>query len=252
MLYGLGTAIGAGIYVLIGEASGRAGLFAPLSFILAGACLAPTAASYAELAGRLPVSAGASAYVRTGFNSKTMGQVAGWLVIFASTFAAAAVADGSVGYLREFVDLSPALLVILVVMTIGVIAAWGISESVAIAATLTIIEAAGLLAIVGFGLTGSDSVAGRVSELVPDTLDLDLWNGVFSASLLAVFAFIGFEDMANVAEETKNPPADPAEGDLHHTGGDDPVVRPRGVGRRAQRRSGGAGRRRGPPGAGLS
>ena len=205
VLYGLGTAIGAGIYVLIGEASGRAGLLAPVAFILAGLCLAPTAAGYAELAGRLPVSAGEAAYVRAGFNSKTMGQVAGWLVIFAGTFASAAVADGSVGYLREFVDLSPSTLVVLVVMTIGLIAAWGISESVAIAATLTVIEAAGLLAIVGFGLTGSDSVAGRMGDLVPDSLDMDLWSGVFSASLLAVFAFIGFEDMVNVAEETKNP-----------------------------------------------
>ncbi len=205
VLYGLGTAIGAGIYVLVGEASGRAGLFAPISFIVAGACLAPTAASYAELAGRLPVSAGESAYVRSGFDSRTMGQVAGWMVIVAGTFAAAAVADGSVGYLREFFDLSPSTLVILVVLLIGLVAAWGIGESVAIAATLTVIEAAGLLAIVAFGLTGPDSVAGRAGDLIPETLDLDLWGGVFGASLLAVFAFIGFEDMVNVAEETKDP-----------------------------------------------
>lgn len=105
--------------MLVGEAAGRAGLLAPVSFVLAGACLAPTAASYAELAGRLPLSAGESAYVRTGFDSKTMGQVAGWMVIIAGTFASAAVADGSVGYLREFVDVSPSVLVVLVIWALA-------------------------------------------------------------------------------------------------------------------------------------
>ena len=205
VLYGLGTAIGAGIYVLIGTAADRAGLYAPLSFVLAGLCLAPTAASYAELSGRLPVSAGESAYVRSGFNSRTMGQITGWMVIFAGTFASAAVANGAVGYIREFVDVSPSLLAIAVIVAIGLVAAWGIAESVTVAAVLTVIEASGLLAIVGFGLLGPDSVTARMGDLLPREITTDLWSGVFAASLLAVFAFIGFEDMVNVAEETKNP-----------------------------------------------
>jgi len=57
VLYGLGTTIGAGIYVLVGATAGRAGLYAPLAFIVAALAVAPTAAAYSELAGRHPVSA---------------------------------------------------------------------------------------------------------------------------------------------------------------------------------------------------
>src|SRR5688572_30380187 len=54
VLYGLGVTIGAGIYVLVGQAAGRAGMSAPLSFIVAGLIMICPAASFAELAGRLP------------------------------------------------------------------------------------------------------------------------------------------------------------------------------------------------------
>ena len=58
VLYGLGVTIGAGIYVLIGATAGQAGIYAPVSFILAALIMAPTAASFAELSSRMPVSAG--------------------------------------------------------------------------------------------------------------------------------------------------------------------------------------------------
>ena len=61
VLYGLGVTIGAGIYVLIGVTAGRAGMHAPIAFMLAAIVMAPTAAAFAELAGRMPVSAGEAA-----------------------------------------------------------------------------------------------------------------------------------------------------------------------------------------------
>jgi amino acid transporter len=66
-LYGLGVTIGAGIYVLVGEATARAGMHAPLAFLLAAALMALSAASRA--CGRLPVAAGEAAYVREAFRS---------------------------------------------------------------------------------------------------------------------------------------------------------------------------------------
>ena len=48
VLYGLGVTIGAGIYVLIGATAGRAGIHAPLAFLLAAAVMGPTCASFAE------------------------------------------------------------------------------------------------------------------------------------------------------------------------------------------------------------
>jgi amino acid transporter len=67
VLFGLGVTIGAGIYVLIGATVGRAGMHAPLAFVLAALVMAPTAASFAEFAARYPVSAGEAAYVEVGF-----------------------------------------------------------------------------------------------------------------------------------------------------------------------------------------
>ena len=104
VLYGLGTTIGAGIYVLVGAAAGRAGIYAPVAFIVAAIGIAPTAAAYGELASRYPVSAGEAAYVKAGFGSRTMSLVAGWLVIVSGVVASAAIAIGCAGYIRTFVD----------------------------------------------------------------------------------------------------------------------------------------------------
>lgn len=68
-LYGLGVTIGAGIFVLVGLTAAKAGLYAPVSFLLAAIVVAFTGFSYAELGTRFPVSAGEAAYVKNGFNS---------------------------------------------------------------------------------------------------------------------------------------------------------------------------------------
>ena len=66
VLYGLGVTIGAGIYVLIGAAAARAGSHAPVAFLIAAAVMGLSAASFAEFASRIPVSAGEAAYVEAG------------------------------------------------------------------------------------------------------------------------------------------------------------------------------------------
>ena len=58
VLYGLGTTVGAGIYALMGEVSGSAGMRAPLAFIVSALLAGTTAIGFAELAGRLPKAAG--------------------------------------------------------------------------------------------------------------------------------------------------------------------------------------------------
>ena len=59
--YGLGTILGAGIYVLIGEVAGNAGMAAPFAFIIAALLATFSALSYAELSARYPLSAGEAA-----------------------------------------------------------------------------------------------------------------------------------------------------------------------------------------------
>jgi len=204
VLYGLGVTIGAGIYVLVGATAGRAGLYAPVSFVIAALVMAFTAASFAELAGRYPVSAGEAAYVRAGFGSNILAVATGILVIAAGTVSSAAITIGSTGYIRELFDIPQPVLVPVIVAVMGLIAAWGILESVMFAALFTLVEAGGLVVIIIAGFSDPDLVQ-RLPQVVPPLGDGMVWSGIIAAGLLAFFAFIGFEDLVNVAEEARNP-----------------------------------------------
>lgn len=205
VLYGLGVTIGAGIYVLIGATAGEAGMYAPISFVIAALVMAPTAASFAELSSRMPVSAGEAAYIRAGFNSRMLALGVGLLVVTAGVVSASAVAIGAAGYIGVFIEAPAWLIVLGVVLAMGLAAAWGILESVMLAGLLTLIEIGGLVLIVVVGIENDPSILTRAGELVPDSFDPLIWSGIFSAGLLAFFAFIGFEDLVNIAEEVKNP-----------------------------------------------
>ena len=207
IFYGLGTTIGAGIYVLIGTAAGYAGMYAPLAFIAAAIGIIPTAASYAELSGRLPVSSGESAYVNEGFRLRWMSMLTGWMVIISGVVASAAIAIGSAGYISSFVEIPHWVIVTSVIIILGLIAIWGIKESVMLAALFTIIEAGGLIVLIVAGFSSEHVDLSRIPELFPPLWDVPIYLGIMNAGMIAVFAFIGFEDMVNVAEETKRPRA---------------------------------------------
>ena len=195
-LYGVGVMVGAGIYVLVGEVAGVAGTWAPLAFVLAGLLALPTAISYAELSARMPESAGEAAYVRSATGSGGLATVVGLAVAMVGVVSAAAVLQGGVGYLRAVVDLPETVLTIAVGALLGLSAIIGVLESLALAAVLTIIEVAGLIVVVVAGFGGPPAVV----EPVAPGLSL-----IATGALLAFFAFIGFEDMVNMAEETKAP-----------------------------------------------
>ncbi len=205
VLYGVGITIGAGIYVLIGAVAGHAGRHAPWSFLLAALAMAFTVGSYAELATRFPVSAGEAAYVRAAFHSRFVSTATGLLTILIGVVASATVSLGAAGYIGQFVDWPRGLIVALVLVALGVVAAWGILESVVLASLFTLIEAGGLLIIIVAGFTAGVPAA---SALTLPPLDAGVLSGIAYAALLAFFAFIGFEDLANVVEEAKVPHRD--------------------------------------------
>ena len=206
VLYGVGITIGAGIYVLIGAVAGHAGTYAPWSFALAAIAMAFTIGSYIELATRYPVSAGEAAYVRAAFGSRWASTLTGLLTIVIGIVASATVALGAAGYIGQFVDLPQSIIVITVVAALGLVAAWGILESVLLASLFTLIEAGGLIAIIAAALY--TDVPFATVLVTPPPLDTHVLSGVAYASLLAFFAFIGFEDLANVVEEAKAPRRD--------------------------------------------
>ena len=202
-LYGLGTTVGAGIYALIGKVAGAAGTYAPVSFLLAALLAGFTALSFTELSARFPKSAGEAVYVREGLRSPSLAVLVGLLVVLAGCVSSAAISIGAVGYIRAFITLAPEVGLILVVGLIGIIAAWGILESALAAAVMTLLEIGGLALVITSGLISIPDLAARLPEVIPPFEAL-AWNGILAGSLLAFYAFIGFEDMVNVAEEVKD------------------------------------------------
>jgi amino acid transporter len=203
-LYGLGVTIGAGIYVLVGTTAARAGVYAPISFLVAAAVVAFTGFTYAEMSTRHPVSAGEAAYVRAGFNKKGLTLTVGLLVALSGIVSSAAVSIGAAAYIGEVVTVPGTVLTVAIILIVGVIAAWGILESVTIAAVFTAIEIAGLSFVIYFGVSSEPAILSKFDTLLPP-FDGSVWGGILSASLLAFFAFVGFEDIANVAEEVIEP-----------------------------------------------
>jgi len=201
--YGVGTTVGAGIYVLVGKVTAEAGLYAPISFILASLIAAFSAFSFAELAARFPVSAGEAVYVHRGLRSKHLALAVGLLVVTAGTVSSAAIAQGFVGYLAEFFDLPRWLVITGLLALLGAIAVLGIAESVMVAAVATIVEVGGLLAVMWGGRGALTDFASRLPDLLPP-LEAAPWLAILGGAVLAFYAFIGFEDMVNVAEEVKD------------------------------------------------
>lgn len=203
-LYGLGTIIGAGIYVLVGEVALLAGLYSPISFLIAALIAGFTAFTYAELSSRYPKSAGEAYYANQAFTRKWLAALLGWSVVMIGLVSAATMSNGFVGYFQTFVDLPSWLVIVFFVIFMTVVAAWGISESVWLAAIITIIEVAGLLFVIvvsGESVASSDISA---VELIP-SMDGVVWTGILLGAFLSFYAYIGFEDMVNIAEEVKNP-----------------------------------------------
>ncbi|WP_051332430.1 APC family permease [Cucumibacter marinus] len=205
VLYGLGVTIGAGIYVLIGATAARAGLYAPTAFLISAFVMAFSAASYAAMAVRYPVSGGEAVFVDQGFGRPVLGLIVGLLIMTSGLVSAATISLGAAGYIGQFVPMSPKVLAGIVVIGMGIVAALSVNLSVGIAGALTVVEVGGLLIVITAGFGGEPETITRLPELVPHSLDGAVWGGIFAAGLLAFFAFIGFEDMVNIAEEVERP-----------------------------------------------
>lgn len=205
VLYGLGVTIGAGIYVLVGLAAGRSGMHAPLAFMGAALVMAFSAASFAELGTRMPVSASEAAYVRAAFGLEWLSLGVGLLVVTTATISAATITVGSAGYVAVFLPIPAPWIICGVILAMGVVACLATVQSVTFAGLMTLIEVGGLALIIAAGFGFGTGVVARLPELWPSAGDTTAWIGVAGTSLIAVFAFLGFEHLVNVAEEIKEP-----------------------------------------------
>lgn len=196
----MGTTIGAGVYALIGEIANTAGYLAPWSFVVAALLALLTAISFAELSSRYPRTAGIAFYVQTGFQSTWLAKMTGILAITAGLVSSAALLNGFVGYLGEFVSLSRNFSIPLTCGLVCLIACWGIKESVWVAGCITLIEIGGLV-------WATTLATGKVLTMPVDLgvfIPSEMWSMspvILSGAVLAFYAYIGFEDMVEVAEE---------------------------------------------------
>lgn len=201
-LYGLGNILGAGIYVLVGKVAGFAGTSTTLAFIIAMVTAAFTAFSYMELAGRYPVSASASVYLHKAFGKRWLSVAIGLAMVGGGIASAAALAQGFAGYLSSFIAVPTVLASVILLFILGAIAIKGIGESAKTAALFTAVEVLGLLLVIWVG----KNAFGQADLTMALTIDPAVGvGGVIAGAFLAFYAFIGFEDMVNVAEEAKNP-----------------------------------------------
>ena len=203
-LYGLGTILGAGVYVLVGKVAGIAGLYAPIAFLISAIVALFTGLSYAALSARYPRSAGEVVYINQAFSSVTLSTSVGWCVIATGVVSAATMVNGFIGYLTVFIQIPTLLAVTLIVASITLIAYWGIMESVTIAALITVLEIVGLLLVI-YSLRGELLTLPHQWQTLLPPVNGDIWLGILLGAFLAFYAFIGFEDMVNVAEEVVAP-----------------------------------------------
>jgi len=202
-VYGVGNVLGAGIYALIGEVVGITGNISWLAFILASVTGALTGLSYAELSAMFPKSAAEFVYTERAFKIRLLSFLLGWIIIFSGILSAATVALGFAGYLADLIGFSPIILVIIfaaiLIVIVGLINFVGIRASTWTNIIFTLIEASGLILIIIIGIPFLGTV---------NYFELPLggsYGAIFSAVALIFFAYIGFEDIANVAEEVKEP-----------------------------------------------
>ncbi|SFP45761.1 Amino acid transporter [Amycolatopsis arida] len=209
LFFVVGDIIGTGIYALTGVVAGRVGGALWLPFLLAFAVAFMTAFSYLELVGKYPRAAGAALYTNKAFRRPFLTFLVAFAVMSSGITSAssAAVAFGGT-YLAEFVELPwwPWVVPVLFIVGLGLINFRGVSESVKTNFVLTLIELSGLAIIIGIGVwavLNGNGEPGRLTEF--NTEDQTWLVAISSATSLAFFAMVGFEDSVNMAEECKDP-----------------------------------------------
>jgi APA family basic amino acid/polyamine antiporter len=204
IIYGVGDILGAGIYAIVGKIAGLAGPFAWLSFAIAMCVILLTALSYSELASRFPKSGGVAIYIQESFGRQSLSLFAGLLLLFATLFSMSTLSQAFAGYLNTFGVRFPhwfsvaVFFIILLLINIR-----GIKQSSIANIVSTMVEITGLLMVLACGFLYLSTSGHQI--IVPSANQIPTMGGVLQGAALAFFAFTGFEDLANVAEEVKHP-----------------------------------------------
>lgn len=187
--------IGAGIFGLPGKLDAAVGSFAPLLLLIAGLGTMLIALCYADLAGRYDASGGPQLYAGAAFG-RFVGFQAGWMLYAARAAALAANANVLSAYAGAlWPPLDGPLTIIVTIGAITLVNVVGIRRAVDTLGGMTMIKLAPLLLIGALGLL----LAPLPLPTLPD------FSAVEGVSLVALYAFVGFEAATIPAGETRDP-----------------------------------------------
>jgi APA family basic amino acid/polyamine antiporter len=209
ILYGAGSMMGAGIYGLIGKAAGQVGSAVWLSFLAALTAALFTGLSYAALGSRYPRAGGAAFMTHHAFGHPLLTHVVGLATVFSgltSIAAGARVVGENLQRVPVLETVSVTLLALVYLLIMAGIVYRGIRESLWVNLVCTLVEAGGLLLIIAVGARFWGSA--DLLELPPAPAGGSAIFGpllIVQGAALTFFAFVGFEDALNVAEEVKEP-----------------------------------------------
>jgi len=195
---GVGTMIGAGIFVLPGIVAENAGPAGMISFLIGGAVSLLTALSLSELATGMPKAGGSYYYVNTALGS-FFGSVVGWSMWGGLMFATAFYMLGFGQYVTYFWGDVPVAGLALVMATLLILVNYrGVKEAGSLQNLIVILLIGFILVFLAFGVFNIDW--GVFRPFNPNG-----WGAVASTAATVYVSFIGFEVIATSAEEIKNP-----------------------------------------------
>jgi amino acid transporter len=207
--YTLGDVLGSGIYVLIGLVAAAVGGAFWIAFAIGVSIAAITGSAYAELVTKYPQAAGAALYVNKAFGNKVLTFLVTVSFLSASMAATGSLATGFASYFATLWEGPPALLVsLLFLLVLAVVNFIGITESVVINMAMTFIEVAGLVIVMVIGIWFIAEGSADFGVLAEIDVSGDFGNpalAVLAGIAFSFFAMTGFENTANVAEETIDP-----------------------------------------------
>ena len=232
-LLGIGAIIGAGIFVITGQAAAQyAGPGIIISFLISATACFFAGLCYAEFAALIPVAGSAYTYAYAALG-QIFAMIIGWDLILEYLFAVSTVSSGWSGYALSFLNdfgitLPPALSAppfefsvvsgwsatgalfnapaVFIIVLLTFLVSVGIRESVFANRVIVVVKVTAIVLFVGFGAWYVK--AANWTPFIPqNTGEFGIygWSGVFRGAAVVFFAYIGFDAVSTAAQETKNP-----------------------------------------------
>ncbi|MGZ5244032.1 MAG: APC family permease [Bacteroidia bacterium] len=197
VFFGVGSILGAGIYAVIGKVAGFGGNMVWLSFAIASVTALMSAFSYAELSSMFPRAGGEYEYAKQALNKK-IAVFLGLTISANGIVSGATVSIAFAGYFSQLLDVNLFLISLGIIALVWLVNVTGIRQSSTINIIFTLIEFSGLALVIYFAYPYVGKT--NLLEMPPGG-----FNHILLAAALSYFAYIGFEEIVKLSEETKKP-----------------------------------------------